>query len=218
MADSGVFRRALDVHLLPAEAAQGLAREAAQVPQYKTQLDNIEQNLKEFTSGPYAPYFAKFGAAANQISQAVAGKDVIDPGYPAAAESFRKAATNLQQAQARALGGTVAAINNTEHSIPSLEFSPAGNKEIIANLRGMQDAITAKNNAWQSYLAKGGSPQSFNKFENEFNKSFEPRAYMYPYLTPEQKLKVYNDLPSANAKIEFRKRYTEAVAKGYINP
>jgi hypothetical protein len=199
-------------------SADELRQAAAGVPQSKALIDNIETQLNEANSGPLAKYIQKYGAGINQITKAIAGREPVPRDVVAAHENFVKNATLLQQQQAKALGGTVSALANSEHSVPSLNFSTQGNREIIATLRGTQDAVTAKNNAWQKYLDGGGSNQDFRKFENEFNKTFEPRAYQFPYLTKKEQKKVIEGLPSDSSRKEFFKRAAEALRKGYIKP
>ena len=199
-------------------AAENLRQEAANSPQNKALLDNIEAQLNDANSGPLAKFIASKGAAINQVTKAIANREPIPTDVIKAHENFVKNATLLQQQQAKALGGTVSALANSEHSVPSLNFSTAGNREIIATLRGTQDAVTAKNNAWQKYLDGGGSPQDFRKFENDFNKTFEPRAYQFPYLTKAEQKKVIESLPSPSSRKEFFKRAADAVRQGYIKP
>lgn len=197
-------------------AANDLARSAAQVPQQKAALDNLESQLNDANTGPFAGVIQKYGAAANQIGQLIANKDIVNPDVVKAHENFVKNANQLQQKQAEALGGTVAALNNSGHTVPSLDFSTAGNREIIATLRGQQDAINAKNMAYQDFLKKGGSPQDFNKFENDFNQSYDPRAYQFPYMTKSEQNKMIASLPTDANRLEFFKRANEARKKGYI--
>ena len=195
-----------------------MATEAAGAPQTKALIDNIETQLNDANTGPFAKVIQRYGAGINQITKAIANREIVDPDIVKAHENFVKNATLLQQQQAKALGGTVSALANSEHSVPSLNFSTQGNREIIATLRGTQDAITAKANAWRKYLDEGGNPQDFRKFENEFNKTFEPRAFQFPYLTKAEQKKVIESLPSAASRKEFFRRSAEALRKGYIKP
>jgi hypothetical protein len=91
-----------------------------------------------------------------------------------------------------------------------------GIQKIAATLQGNQDAIAAKAQAWNAY--KSALPTGaarYSDFENHFNKTFSPRAFAMPYMSQEERQKMYESMSETEQKA-VTKAYDEAKAKGYI--
>lgn len=200
-----------------ANAINEMQRAAAGTPQAKALLDQLNSDLERVTTGPFAGMLAKLGAGGNQISTILANKSIPGMAEPvAAAEAFKKNSELLRAQQSKALGSTVEALQSAGKSVPSLDFSKQGNREIIANLKGAQDLVATKNAEYQKWREAGGNPQDFStKFEKPFNESVEPRAFMLPYLDEAGQRRILSEIP-AQRKEEFKKRLQEAKDKGWI--
>lgn len=135
-------------------------------------------------------------------------------------EAFAKVAKTLAAQQAGALGVTSdQRLMNALGANPSLDLSKRGNSEILAMLKGNEDAIIAKSRAWEDWLKSGKTPDTYNQFQTDFNRKFDPRAFqwhnLYPSLTEAERRKYLDRMPD---KEEFRRSYNEAVKNKWIVP
>lgn len=153
----------------------------------KGMLNNLEDDLKKFSSGPFAGTLGTVASGYNQAAGAV-GLPQVAPEAVAAQENFRKQATQLAQQQFAAMGGSGSndQLASAIHSNPNEALSKMGNRQIIQMLKGNEDALAAKNSAWQDWKVKNGA-NTYGKFQTEFNKTFEPRAFQFVYMTPDER-------------------------------
>lgn len=189
------FEGAVPAGLSPAaSAAQGsagasigqqgviLGQTAESSPVRKAMLGNLEADLKNFTAGP--------GADWTQVSKAWANRNVLptnlqfDPASIASQEAFTKQAQQLAQQQFQAIGGTGtdAKFGSAFAANPHDTLSQLGNQDIIRLLKGNEDALQAKNRAWQSWQAAGNGPETYQQFTAQFNQHFDPRVYQAQYM------------------------------------
>ncbi len=200
-----------------AGANQGVALQSRsdQVPTNKALLGNLSTALDQFTSGPGQDWksVAKKFANANSPFGAV-----FDPKSIASQEEFTKQATQLAQSQFQQLGGTGAnaQLESAMHTSPNTELSKMGNKGIIALLKGNEDAIAIKNQAWQQYKQKNG-PQTYGQFSTQFNKTYDPRVFQGQYLPPADRQKMVTEM-NASEKKSFANSLRTAIANGWIKP
>ena len=198
-----------------AGAQQGVAlqRRADQIPQNKAILGNLEGALGQFTSGPGQDWKKVASSFVNTNSPF---GNLFDPKKIASQEEFNKQATQLAQSQFQALGGTGAnmQLESTTLTSPNSELSKLGNKGIIALLKGNEDAINVKNQAWQQYKASNG-PQTYGKFSTEFNKSYDPRVFQSQYLDPEDNKKMLSGMTKTEQKT-FLNAYRTALSQGWV--
>ena len=203
-----------------ASAGQGNALQALadQAPSRKATLAGLEKDLSGFRSGPLADAMRTGAAAWNQAAGILSLPQGIqfDPNEIASKEAFLKQATQLQAQQAQALGGTDMAKSIAGSSNPNIGFSNLGNQNVIAILKGNEDAISAKNGAWQEWKKSHG-PDTYGEFQSQFNKGFEPRAFQLPYMTRAERQAAIKSM-SPNELKQVRSAYNEAVKNGYINP
>lgn len=196
-------------------AQQGinLQQAADAVPQKKAILGNLDAALGNFTSGAAADWKLvgkKFANAANPFG------NTFNPKTIASQEEFNKQATMLAQQQFQTLGGTGTdmKLGSTMHTSPNELLSNLGNHEIIALLKGNEDAIRAKNEAWQQWQQAHGS-QSYGQFQTQFNKEYDPRVFQAQYLDAEGKQGLLKGMTKAE-QTQFRNAYNTAVEKGWI--
>lgn len=135
-------------------------------------------------------------------------------------EAFAKVARTLAQQQATALGaGSDARLMNALGANPNLDLSKRGNTEILAMLKGNEDAIIAKAQAWDKWLASGKTPDSYNQFQTDFNRRFDPRVFqwqnLYPSLSEAERQSYLAKMPD---KEDFRRNYNDAVRNGWLKP
>jgi hypothetical protein len=183
-------------------------------PQRKAQLNQLEQLLGQTNTGPIAGALSTAGALANQVL-GTAGSSLRVPGV-ADKEEFQKVASQLQAAQGQALGGTDAAKVLAGHANPSLSFSTEGNRHIVQMLKGQEDAISAKNSAWQEWKKSHGA-DTYGAFQEDFNKHYEPRAFMAPYMSRAERDKMRASM-SPNELAAVKTATQHAIDRGWINP
>ncbi len=175
-------------------AGQGnsLQARADQVPTTKSILGNLEAELDTpgFSTGPGTKSMADLTKFLNTQG----GLNIRTEGM-AAREQFGKLAGMLAQSQFQALGGTGtdAKLDATTLTSPNSELTKLGNKGIIAMLKGNEDAIAAKNRAWQAWQQQNG-PQSYGQFSTQFNKSYDPRVFQAQYLSDADKKKMLSSM------------------------
>lgn len=199
-----------------ASADQGATLQAAadNAPQRKATLSNLEDDLKNFTAGPGSANMRTLKAGVNAASNMVGGPSVFDPKTIAAQENFMKLANQLAAQQSEALGGSVAGLHNAEHANPNTDFSNMGNAQVIQVLKGNEDAISAKNKAWQAWKKQNG-PNSYGDFQTQFNQSYEPRAYQFPYMSPQERTELFRNM-SPNERAQVQAAIEAAEQNGYI--
>jgi hypothetical protein len=192
-----------------AEQGVSLQQTADNVPQRKALLGQMEGALKDFNSGPGADQWKTILAGTNRLfgtnSDRVAGQ-----------EEFDKLATQLAQQQFQALGGTGTddKLDSARKASPSSFLSNYGNQKIIALLKGNEDAIAAKNQAWQQWQEVNG-PESFGQFSTQFNKNYDPRAFQLQYMAPKEIKSMLSGM-NKTERTKFRETVNSAVENGWI--
>ncbi len=196
-------------------AEQGLAlqRRASLVPETKAILGNLlaELNTPGFTVGPGT----KGVADAAKFMNAQLGTNIRVEGT-AAREQFEKLAGMYAQSQFQQLGGTGAnaQLDATTLTSPNSKLSALGNRGIIAMLNGNEDAIKAKNEAWQQWSAQHGSG-TFGQFVTDFQKHFDPRVFQSQYLGDADKKKMISGM-SQKEKNDLHSAFVFAKQNGWI--
>jgi hypothetical protein len=185
-------------------AKQGvqLQQQADAVPGRRAALLSMRDQLANFETGPAADKMAHLSALAREFGlPAPISKEGVK-----ATEEFNKLSTQIVLQQVAQLGGAgtddklAAGIKGN----PSTYLSKQGNKSVTALMLGNEDAIAAKNAAWQKWLASGKTPDSYGQFSAQFNRLYDPRVFQGVYMdrkdraamiqnmTPEQK-KAYDE-------------------------
>lgn len=164
-----------------ADQANALAKAAEDVPNQKSILSTMQDQVGKFQSGAFAgpAYTAK--SAVNYL-EGMVGKSPSFEDSTAAQDIFRKNAIQLASQQSGALGSD-ARLDALIHGNPNETMQPKAMREVLAMLQGRQDAIQFKNEAWQQYQKEnGGKGANYQDFASQFNKSFDPRAFAVNYL------------------------------------
>jgi hypothetical protein len=194
------------------QQGNSLQGRADRVSDNKAVLGNLEAELGNFKSGPGTESIAHMVKFANANIPGFSW----NPEGLSSREQFNKLAGMLAQSQFQALGGTGtdAKLDATTLTSPNSELSRLGNKGIIAMLKGNEDAISAKNQAWQAWQGQNG-PQSYGQFSADFNKHYDPRVFQAQYLDGPDKQKILSGM-TKNEQQQFRQSYNTAVAHGWI--
>lgn len=158
----------------------------------KAMLGNLEDDLSKFTAGGGADWtrIAKNWTNRNlpvpKEWQEPGG--MLDPKSVASQEQFNKQAAMLAQQQFTAIGGTGtdAKFSSAFTTSPNETLSQLGNKGIIRLLKGNEDAIQAKNKAWNVWR-KANGPDTYADFSQDFNDKFDPRAFQFKYLDKKER-------------------------------
>ncbi|MCY1421310.1 hypothetical protein D9M71_369610 [compost metagenome] len=196
-----------------AEGALGLQAAAETSPQRVYFLQDMLTNLGKFESGPTADWTAKANALALQLAPGMAAKVGIDPQSVASKEEFAKFATNLAINTTSALGGgTDSKLAAAVAGNPNASLSKLGNEQIMKVLIGTERATQAKNQAWQE---SGEQPQNYGKWSAQWNKEVDPRVFVAPEMTQEERAKMFKGL-SEKDRATFSRSYNNAVRSGII--
>lgn len=196
-----------------AEGALQLQQQAETSPQRVYFLQDMLSNLDKFNSGPNADWTAKAQALALQLAPGVSAKIGIDPQSVASKEEFSKFATNLAINSTQGLGsGTDSKLAAAVAGNPNASLSKLGNEQIMKVLIGTERATQAKNQAWQQ---SGEQPQNYGKWSAAWNKDVDPRVFVAPEMTQEERAKMYKNL-SEKDRAAFSRSYNAAVRDGLI--
>jgi hypothetical protein len=138
-------------------------------------LLSMRDQLANFETGPAADKMAHLSSLAREFGlPAPISKEGVK-----ATEEFNKLSTQIVLQQVAQLGGAgtddklAAGIKGN----PSTYLSKQGNKAVTALMLGNEDAISAKNAAWQKWLASGKTPDSYGQFSTQFNRIYDPRVF-----------------------------------------
>lgn len=196
-----------------AEGVLNLQSQAEGSPQRVYFLQDMMANLPKFDSGPTADWTAKANALALQLAPGMAAKVGIDPQAVASKEEFAKFATNLAINSTSGLGaGTDSKLAAAVAGNPNASLSKLGNEQIMKVLIGTERATQAKNEAWQN---AGVQPQEYGKWSAQWNKEVDPRVFVVPELTQDERAKMFKGLKPADQK-RFLDSYRTAVDAGII--
>ena len=169
----------------------------------KGMLGNLEEDLSKFTAGP--------GADWTKVAKSWVNRNVplpngwqFDPKSIASQEQFNKQAAMLAQQQFQAIGGTGtdAKFDSAFTTSPNETLSQLGNKGIIRLLKGNEDAIQAKNKAWQNWKRSGNGADTYQDFSEQFNDHFDPRAFQFKYI-PQAERQSYVDNMDPQERAHF---------------
>lgn len=191
-----------------AKRGQSLNEQADQVPQRKATLNNMLGLLNEFSSGKGAKTEANYRSALGRFG--------LDPGasVTGATEEFAKLANQIAAQQASQLGTTDQQQRTVMGANPSTEFSKLGNERVIAVLKGNEDAIAAKRDAFQRF--KDANPQgSYDQFSATFNRDFDPRVFQYLNMGKAQREEFRKSLSPTQQEV-FSRAAKTAIANGWI--
>lgn len=203
-----------------AEAAVTLTNAAANANRSKALLGNLEDDLTKFTSGRGSDYEK---AAKNFINRNLPVPDawkkagaILDEKSIASQEQFAKTAQMIAQSQFATLGGTGtdAKLDSAVSTSPNELLSQLGNKGIIRLLKGNEDAIIAQNKAWQKWKDKNG-PDTYDKFQAEFQENYDPRAFQFQYQTPRERQEYIQKMDPED-RPAFLRNLTYARKEGWI--
>lgn len=167
-----------------AKMGNDLVARGDQAPVNKANYANMLTDLERIGAMPAG---GEKEVAINTFLQKATGYGfTMNPEQIAGANSFAKLANIAVGQQLAAIGGTDARQALFMGSNPNLDLSKLGNTQIIHMLQGNEDAIQAKSRAWQSWLNAGNGPDTYGKFQDDFNHHFDPRVFQSQYMGPDE--------------------------------
>lgn len=193
----------------PAEQAAGAAtgsglagmglqivQRASKVPDNKAALGNLEGLLDtpNLVLGPQSEGWNKMQQLAAQYGLAKPGSQPANAA--AAKEEMTKLAMMIAQNQFQAMGGTGtdAKLDSAMHTSPSEFLTKQGNKNIVAMLKGNEDAYQHYAEAWQKWQDAGHGPESLGQFQAQWNRIYDPRVFQSAYMTPAARQSMLNGM------------------------
>jgi hypothetical protein len=209
----GVGEAASAAGAASAKSAQGLMEAADRAPQTKAALANMRDALTTFQPGPKANWTQMVGALATQLG--VAPPKVVEG--VAGQEEFAKLATQFIGNQMSALGGsgTDSNLATAAKASPNEFMSREGIMGVTNLMLGLEDATLAKNGAWQKWLGAGNGPESYGKFQTEFNRYYNPRVFQSVYMNDKQRATMLQNMSKVDRE-RFQKDWTFAKKAGWI--
>jgi hypothetical protein len=196
-----------------AENSLSLQSQASTAPQSIYQFQNMRTALSDINTGPGTDWRNTAQSFAQALSPDIAQKLGVDPQKIASREEFSKFATQATQATMGSLGeGTDAKLASAYAANPNATLSKLGNQQIIDVLIAGQQAIQAKNQAWQS---SGLPPEQFNKFSTQWNKDVDPRVFAAQNMDATARYKMLDSLTPKEQE-SFKQSYLKAHSAGYI--
>lgn len=195
-----------------ASAQQGvsLQQRADIVPANKAQIQQMLLDQAKFTSGPLSDQINNLKSMGNQI-----GITNFDPGSIAGHDGFVKLANQIALQQTAAMGaGTDQKLATAMGGNPNSSILNLSIQQIGHMLLGNEDALAAKNQAWQQYKGQNG-PQSYGQFSNEFNKTFDPRVFQSNYMGGKERADLVKNM-SATDKASFVQSLRAAAQNGWL--
>lgn len=200
-----------------------LATAANEQKNAKALFGNLRVALKGFTPGPMADYkkLAKSFAISNLPIPESWQKEggFLDPKSIASQEEFGKVSQQILQSQFKALGGTGtnAALDSVSHTSPNELMSKLGIQGVAAMLEGNQDAISIKNGAWRKWREDGNGVETWPKFNQDFNRNFDPRVFQLKYMSPKERKDYIASIDNPSEAKSFVRAYHHAKANDWID-
>lgn len=177
-----------------AKAGVKLQQTADQVPQRLAILDEMETQAKGFEGGEGLDTETLIKRFANRY-----GFDIDTQGV-AAKEQFDKLAKQIAAQQAQGMGeGTDYKLGFMSGANPNSGLSNVGIKGIIHLLKGNEDALNVKNQAWQEWKTQNG-PGSYDTFSTAFNKAMDPRVFQFARMDPTERAIIIQGMATKGQK------------------
>jgi hypothetical protein len=193
------------------DAAGALGASANDIPMRQAQLTAMLGDLTNASTGPMTPDYSTVMGRLTQLG-------VAPPSgaqRQASRENFEKMASQFAQQQASKLGIiTNDKLGTALTSNPNAAFTTLGNQGVIHILQGNEDALNAKNQAWQ---ASGENPANFFKWSQQFNQNFDPRVFWYTRMAPTERRELYSGMSPQDQK-KFQTNLDHAIGQGWVDP
>lgn len=200
-----------------AEQGANVQRAAEGSPERRGALATLEDDLSKFTTGPLASHALAIKRGLNEVATRAGAPLPFDANSIAKQEGFNKQAVQLAQKQFAALGGTGtdSQLSSAFKSNPNEALSTMGNRQIIALLKGNEDAIETRASAWNAWQKKNGA-NSYGDFQQDWNKNYSPRAFQWVRMTPAEREEAKANMSPAEKK-SLKGALDNAADRGWIS-
>lgn len=174
--------------------AQAFEHGARGVADMRAALANMSGDIKSLETGPGSQARNSVMAAINSFMGTG-----FDANKVATQEGFDKLAAQVMARQREQLGlnATNAQVDIMSHASPGSQLSQLGNKNMLALIKGNNDALDAENQAWQRWKASGRGAETFHDFTTTFNKHVDPLVFQMQYMSADQKGKLVDAMTPA---------------------
>ena len=187
-----------------AQKFQTIADEGSAAKEQGAVLDNMQNDLQQFTSGPGAHTEAQLEKL---VQGWIPGANGAFKTKIAAQESFDKLANQLVVMTGPDSDARQAVIQG---ATPNSAQSPEGVDFILRQLRGMVDYKQARAN-----LAAGAGTSPYPAWQAAVGNQLNPQVFQFARLTPEQQATFFNGIPDTNQRASFKRQYLAAKAAGF---
>lgn len=193
------------------EEGDMLRKSADAVPNRRALLDEMDALVKSGDVN-FGPGSEKWKGVLSGVQRLYGGDSKTVASY----DTFNKLATQLAQQQFQSLGGTGTDIKlgSAISASPNTALSNRSNEQIIALLKGNEDAIAVKNREWNEYKKAYGAG-SYGDFSTLFNKHFDPRVFQAPHMAATEKKAMLDSLSDKEFD-QYKKDYEFASKNGWL--
>jgi hypothetical protein len=191
-----------------------LQKEYENAPTLRAIYNNMQSDLKQFTSGPGAEKIYKGTALWNEVvPKFLQGNTEAVAAY----ENFEKLAQQLAIAQMHSGGatGSDAQLMSSLAANPHGALSQYGVQRILAMLKGNLDVQQHKFELWNSTKSKYGGAAGYGDFLAENNHLFAPRAYQLQYLDAEHRAQLWQEM-KGDERAQVDAAFKGARDKGWL--
>lgn len=174
-----------------AQAAQELHNAAADAPMRLNLLENardaltvgVDANGHPIDTGPGAAWRNEAKSFFNALAPDTA-KAIGWTGDVQSFDEFKKILTNYASSVSGSLGtGTDARLNAAVTGNANPNISSLANQDILAKTIAAEKMRAAQDYAWQN---SGNTPDKFNQWQSQWNKSVSPDAFVFTSMNPQQ--------------------------------
>jgi len=196
------------------DQAAALASSANDIPTRQGMLSAMLGDMTRMDTGPNSPMWGNFMGRLSQLGLATPAQAEGQ----AARENFAKMASQFAQQQAQKLGViTNDKLSASFASNPNEVFTTLGNQGVIHVFQGNEDALGAKNAAWQQAQQSGTAPDDFSRWSTQFNKSFDPRVFWLARMSGPERATLINGMTPPDRQ-KFQANVVSAVNQGWVDP
>ena len=200
-----------------ATAAQGLHDAAADAPMRINLLNTARDALGQIQTGPGTDWRNTFASALQStpaLGDMLTKMGVTDPSKIASYDEFKKILTNYASSVSGSLGsGTDARLNAAITGNANPGISKIANDDILVKTIAAEKMRAAQDYAWQN---SGNTPDKFNQWQSQWNKSVSPEAFVFVEMNPTQQKEFLERQQKAGTLKSFKAGLGNLVRSGVI--
>lgn len=197
-----------------ATAAQELHSSAADTPMRVSLLQQARSALEGIQTGPGTDWRNTAKSFVNALGPDMAAKMGLTDNVKNYDE-FKKILTNYASSVSGSLGtGTDARLNAAVTGNANPNISKLANDDILVKTIAAEKMRAAQDYAWQN---SGNTPDKFNQWQSQWNKSVSPDAFAFVEMNPAQQKEFLSRQQKAGTLNQFKSGLGNLVRSGVIS-